>query len=99
MAVGVVEVVGGVSKRVYLELGEEVLGCLLEEPVEDQATLDGTLRVQDKDNFGVLWVVQFLLDDAVADADIGGSKAQVPLDKTLDDVKDDSGPGLLELGP
>lgn len=95
VAVGVVEVVGGVSKRVDLELGEEVLRGLLEEPVEDQTALDGTLRVQDKDDLGVLWVVQFLLDDAVADTDVGGSKAQAPLDKTLDDVKDDSGPDLL----
>ncbi len=91
MPVRVVEVVRRVAKGVDLELGQQVLGQLLQEPVENQAAFNGALGVQDEDDAGVLRAVQRLLDDAVGEADVGRGVAEVALDQALDDVEDYAG--------
>lgn len=83
----VVEVVGGVSKRVDFELCQQVLGKFLEKPINDHASLDGTLGMQDEDDLGVLRVVELLLDDPVADSHVCCGVAKVALDKTFDDIE------------
>lgn len=70
MTVGVVEVVGCVTESVDFQLGENVLGKFLKQPVDNQAALDSTLRVEDEDDFGVLRIVELFFDDAVADSDV-----------------------------
>lgn len=66
--------------KTYFELGKEILRKLLEKPVEHHATLDSTLRMQNKNYFGKLRVVQLLLDYLVAKADIARSIAKGALD-------------------
>jgi len=71
----------------------------LKEPVQNQATLDGALGMEDEDDFGILRVVQHLLDNAVAHSDIRRGKAEVSLDQTLDNVEDDSSPKRVGYPP
>lgn len=89
----VIKVVRRVAERIHLQLGEQVLRQLLQQPVEDQAALDGALRVQDEDDLGVARVVQLLLDDLVPDAHVLSRVAPVALDQAFDDVEEDAGAG------
>lgn len=74
----------------YLEFGKKILRQFLQKPVENKATLDTSLRMQDKDHLGVLWVVERFLDNSIAHSYIVGRVSQVPLDETFDNVKEDS---------
>lgn len=51
---GVVEVICSVAKGIDFEATEEVVGDLVEQPVDDEATFDAALRVKDEDDFLVL---------------------------------------------
>ncbi len=90
MSMGVVEVVGCVSKCIDLELGKQILWQLLEKPVEDQAAFDAALRVEDKDHFGILGVVQRLLDDAICHTNVGRGVVEVALDHALDHIEENA---------
>jgi hypothetical protein len=95
---GVVEVVGGGAKGVNFELLEENLGEVGEEPVDHKGTFDGSLGVQDHDDFGVARVPEGLFDKVVGLAGVISVVTKVSLNEALDDVKEDAGtmhPGAL----
>jgi hypothetical protein len=76
---GVVEVIGCVSKGVDFELSEEILGEFLQEPVDDHSAFDTALAVEDKDDFGEFRFVESSFDDFVTVADVLGSIVEVSL--------------------
>lgn len=89
----VVEMTGGVAKGVNLHLGEQILRELLQKPVQNQTTLHSALGVQEENDLGVARVVELGFDDAIADADVTGRVAEVALDETFEDVKEEARSG------
>lgn len=86
----IVEVVRCAAKGVDFQLREKILGHFLQQPVDDHASFDPTLRVQDEHDLGQIGIIECLLDDLVAFANIVGCVVEISLDKTLDHVEDDS---------
>jgi len=86
----VIEVVCRVPEGVNLEFRQEVLGNFLKEPVEDHPAFDAALTVQDEDYFGELGIVESLLYDNVAVADVLGCVIEISLDEALEDVEEDA---------
>lgn len=57
MAMGVVEVIGSISKGVYLKFGHEILRQLLQQPVENEAAFDSSLRVKHENDLGLALII------------------------------------------
>ena len=93
VAVGVVEMICRVAKGVHLKLGEQILGQLLEKPVDGQAAQDAALRMENKDHPRVSGVVQRLLDGVVRHANIGCSIGKVTLHQRFDNVEENTRAG------
>jgi hypothetical protein len=83
----VVHVVGGISKSVDLKLIQQVLGNLIKKPVDDHAALDSTLRVDNKNDFVVLGVLERCFDFDIRVSDIHCGVAETSLYQTLYDVE------------
>jgi hypothetical protein len=66
------------------------LGYFLKEPVEDHPAFDAALTVQDEDYLGEVRVVESLLYDGVAVADVLGCVVEISLDEALEDVEEDA---------
>jgi hypothetical protein len=86
----VVHVVGGISKSVDLKLIQQVLGNLIKKPVDDHAALDSTLRVDNKNDFVVLGVLERCFDFDIRVSDIQCGVAETSLYQTLYHVEYDT---------
>jgi hypothetical protein len=86
----VVEMVRRTTECVDLQFGKQILGKLLEQPVQDKTTFDSALRMQDEDDFGKTRIVQVCLDSLVRFSYVGGCVTEVALYEALDNVKDDA---------
>jgi hypothetical protein len=62
----------------------------LKQPVEDHPAFDAALTVQDEDYLGEVGVVESLLYDSIAVADVLGCVIEVSLDEALEDVEEDA---------
>lgn len=90
MAMGIVEVIGRAPQAVHLDLAQDVVGQLGEQPVDHEAALDAALRVQDEDYLFARGVQQRFLDHLVRVAHVLGRVAEVALDHALDEVEDEA---------
>jgi hypothetical protein len=94
MPMGIVEVVRSIAKRVNFKLGQKILGYFLQQPIQDQAAFNATLRMQDEDDLGELRAVQLILDNAVALTHVIRCVAEIALNKALQDIEDNAGPAM-----
>ena len=86
----VIEVICRIPEGVNFQFGQEVLGNFLKEPIEDHPAFDAALTVQNEDYLGELGIVEGLLYDSVAVADVLGCVVEVSLDEALEDVEEDA---------
>jgi hypothetical protein len=84
----------GIAECVDFELLEQVVRHFVQEPVQDHASFDPALRVQDEDNLFDFWSVEGLFDEHVALADVGCVVAERTLDKALDYVENNAASGV-----
>lgn len=75
----IVEMVRRVTKGINLEILQQLSRHLIEQPVNDQASLNPTLAVKNEDHFLVLRIQQVFLDDRVRNPHVRGGVGKVPL--------------------
>lgn len=84
----VVEMVCSISKGVDFELCHEVLRDFLQEPIDNHATFDTALAMENEDYFCKMGFVERFFDGFIAVSDIVGSIVKVALNEALDYIKE-----------
>ena len=62
ITIRVAEVVGNDAECIDLQILQQILWDLVEKPINDHASLDATLRMQDQDHSFDTWFIEGLLD-------------------------------------
>lgn len=93
----VIEVIRRIPECINFQLRKQILRHFLQQPIEDHATFNAALGVQDEDYLGQGGLVERSFDDGVASADVGCCVGEVALDKALEDVEDYAVAGCVSL--
>lgn len=92
--VRIVPVVGRISEGIDLQMLENLLGHLGQEPVNYETSLNAPLTVHNEDNLVKLRIQKGFLDVGVRVSDVLGRVGKVSLDQTLNQIEYDTIPAV-----